>query len=280
MKSFFLSCRSKVFDLSKRTYIVGILNVTPDSFSDGGKFQDPEKAIEHAFKLQNDGADILDIGGESTRPGSEPVSTKEEKERILPVIKRLAEKLKIPISVDTYKAEVAEAAIKAGAEIVNDISALRFDPEIGYVVANFEVPVILMHMKDTPKTMQKNIIYNDLIGEIKEFLYDSIKRAEKAGIESSKMIIDPGIGFGKSQERDNFLILKELKNFISLDKPILVGTSRKSFIKKRLGKDKTDEGTAASLVAAILNGANFVRIHDVEKMLPYIKIADNIKYCS
>ena len=163
MKSSFLSCSSKVFDLSKRTYIMGILNVTPDSFSDGGKFKDPEKAVKHAFKLQNDGADILDIGGESTRPGASPVSVEEEKARILPVIKMLAGKLKIPISVDTYKAEVAEAAIEAGAEIVNDISALRFDSKMGNIVAYFKVPVILMHMKGTPKTMQKNISYNNLI---------------------------------------------------------------------------------------------------------------------
>ncbi|MDY6861756.1 MAG: dihydropteroate synthase [Thermodesulfobacteriota bacterium] len=280
MKSFFFVCRSKVFDLSKRTYIMGILNITPDSFSDGGEFQDPENAVEHALKLQNDGADILDIGGESTRPGAVPVSTEEEKERILPVIKRLTGKLKIPISVDTYKSEVAKAALEAGAEIVNDISALRFDPDMGYVAARFKAPVILMHMKGTPKTMQQTISYDDLTGEIKEFLHNSIKRAEDVGIESDRIVIDPGIGFGKSQDSDNFLLLKELTKFMIFDKPILVGTSRKSFIRKLLGQDKIDEGTGATLVAAILNGANFVRIHDVKKMLPYIKMADKIKYCT
>ena len=267
--------------------IMGILNVTPDSFSDGGNFFNCDDAVAHGEKLVEDGADIIDIGGESTRPFSDFVSAEEESGRVIPVIEKLAKRVSVPISIDTTKAKVARRALEAGASIVNDIGALRFDPDMASVVSKFGVPVILMHMLETPKTMQDFPEYDDLIKEIKSFLADAIKRAEKSGIPKTNVIIDPGIGFGKTVEH-NLLLIKNLHEFSSLDVPVLIGSSRKAFIRKIL-KDETGQdirpdlpmvetGTQASIAAAIFNGANIVRVHDVANTCATVKIADAIKH--
>lgn len=262
---------------SSRTLIMGVLNVTPDSFSDGGLFYDHARAIEHGIKLARDGADIIDIGGESTRPGSDPVSLQEEIRRVIPVIEALAREVDVPISIDTCKAEVASRALDAGASMVNDISALRFDPEMVRVVAERKVPVVLMHMKGTPKDMQLDPRYDDLISEIMAFLEERVHFAESNGVPPDSIIIDPGIGFGKTVEH-NLSIINHLRKFKSLGKPILLGTSRKSFIGKVLnvGITEREEGTAATVVAGIINGADIVRVHDVSKILPAVRMADAI----
>jgi len=278
------------FDFSERTYIMGILNVTPDSFSNGGLFFDKEKAIEHALRMEEEGADIIDVGGESTRPGSEPVSIDEELRRILPVIEALTKRLKVPISIDTYKAEVAKRALDAGASIVNDISGLRFDPKMPEVIARYSVPVVIMHIKGTPRDMQINPTYTALIPEIMDYLKEGIEIAKKTGVSEDKIIIDPGIGFGKTVEH-NLEILRRLSEFTSLEKPILIGPSRKSFIGKILGDLPSHfckvqgvptterlEGTASAVAIGILNGANIIRVHDVRVMCRVTKIADAIKY--
>jgi dihydropteroate synthase len=266
-------------DFSEKTYVMGVLNVTPDSFSDGGLFFNEKKAIEHALRLVEDGADIIDIGGESTRPGSEPVSVEEEIRRTMPVIKAISREIKVPISIDTYKSEVARQALDAGASIVNDISGLRFDPEMPKVVAEYKVPVIIMHIKGRPKDMQQNPVYEALIPEIMDYLRISIRLAAKFGIPEDKIIIDPGIGFGKTFEH-NLEIIKNLKEFILLGKPIAIGVSRKAFIGKILGDvppSERLEGTAAAVAISIFNGANIVRVHDVKEMARVAKVADAIK---
>jgi len=271
--------RDYCYDLSEKVLLMGILNVTPDSFSDGGIYFDPYKAADRALEMEEEGADIIDIGGESTRPGSKPISVKEELKRVLPVIERLKGKLKIPISIDTYKAEVAKQAIEAGACIVNDISGLKFDHRMASIVAEHKVAVILMHIKGTPKDMQKNPKYNNLLKEIYDYLKDSIKIATEHGISDDRIIIDPGIGFGKSVE-DNLKIIKYLDKFSELGKPILVGPSRKSFIGTILGglpPLKRIEGTAAAVAISVLKGANIIRVHDIKIMLPVIKVAEAIK---
>lgn len=274
-----LMCQKKVFDFKERPYIMGILNVTPDSFSDGGKYLDKDKAVEHGMLLANQGADLIDVGGESTRPGAVSISVKEETERVVPVIKKLQSKIQIPISIDTTKAEVAQRALDAGAEIVNDISALRFDTGMGKIVADYKVPVILMHMHGIPLTMQQEIHYDCLIDDIFTFLHHRIKIAVDSGIEQDKIVVDPGIGFGKSVDRDNFIILNCLKVFQSLGRPILVGPSRKAFIGKLLGKDITEreEGTAAAVAIAIYNEANFIRVHNVKAMKMVVQVAAEVR---
>ncbi len=259
---------------------MGILNVTPDSFFDGGRYFNLQKAVDHAFRLIDEGADILDIGGESTRPGAEPVSIDEELRRVIPVIEALTKRISIPISIDTYKARVAEEAIQAGATIVNDISGLRFDPEMPSVVSKYRVPVVIMHIKGTPKDMQKNPHYEALIPEIIEYLRKSIVIAKQAGVDENMIIIDPGIGFGKLPEH-NLQIIKNLREFSNLGKPILIGVSRKSFIGKILNDAPPDErleGTAAAVAASVLNGANIVRVHDVGFMAKVVKVADAVKF--
>jgi len=268
-------------DFSKKTYIMGVLNVTPDSFSDGGLFFDEKKAIERALRLIEDGADIIDIGGESTRPGSEPVSMEEEIRRTIPVIKAISKSIKIPISIDTYKAEVARRALDAGASIVNDISGLRFDPDMPKVVSEYNVPVIIMHIKGRPKDMQQNPVYEALIPEIMDYLRISIRLATKFGIPDDMIIIDPGIGFGKTFEH-NLEIIKNLKEFTLLGKPVAVGVSRKAFIGKILGDvppSERLEGTASAVAISIFNGANIIRVHDVKEMAKVAKVADAIKRC-
>lgn len=269
-------------DLGKRTLIMGILNVTTDSFSDGGKFFSFESALARARQLIREGADIIDIGGESTRPGAEPVPTEEELRRVIPVIRAIRQESSVPISIDTYKAAVAQAALEAGANIINDISALRFDPQMVRVVADARVPVVLMHMLGTPKTMQQNPVYRDVVREIKEFLAERIAFAREHGIE--KIMIDPGIGFGKTVAH-NVEILRRLGELRELQCPILIGTSRKSFI-GRLGSttseplplDQRLDGTIASTVIAVLHGAQIARVHDVAPLKRALAIVDAVRY--
>lgn len=265
-------------DFSKKTYIMGILNVTPDSFSDGGLYFSEKKAIEHALRLVEEGADIIDVGGESTRPGSEPVSPEEEIRRTIPVIRALSKEIRVPISIDTYKAEVARRALDAGATMVNDISGLRFDPDMPAVVAEYGVPVVIMHIKGRPKDMQQNPVYEALIPEIMDYLRISIRLAIKFGIKEDRIIIDPGIGFGKTFEH-NLEIINNLKEFTLLEKPVAVGVSRKAFIGRILGDlppQERLEGTAAAVAIAIYNGANIVRVHDVKEIVRVARVVDSI----
>jgi dihydropteroate synthase len=286
MKAFSLTWGKHRLDLGKRTCIMGVLNVTPDSFSDGGKFFSLDDAVDQGYKLFEDGADILDIGGESTRPFSDPVSEEEEIQRVVPVIETLSKRIPIPISIDTTKSGVAEQAIKAGASMINDVSSLSFDPKMASIAVYYAVPIILMHMLGNPKTMQIEPTYDDLIGEIKTFFENAIDQAENKGISKSKIIIDPGIGFGKTVGH-NLLLIQRLHEFKTLEVPIMIGTSRKAFIRNLL-KDNTVEeinadsamverGTQASVAAAILNGAHIVRVHNVANTRVTVKITDAIK---
>ncbi len=272
-----LNCRSQKLELGSRTLIMGILNVTPDSFSDGGLFAEVEKAVEHAKNMVAEGADIIDVGGESSRPGADTVSVEVEKARVLPVIERLAGTVEVPISIDTYKSSVARDALNMGACMVNDITALRGDPDMASVVAEAGVPVVLMHMKGTPRDMQLDPHYDSLISEITSFLSTRIQAAMDAGISQNQIIIDPGIGFGKTVAH-NLEIIRRLSEFKPLGKPILIGTSRKSFIGKVLGLSTDDrlEGTAASIAVAIANGADIVRIHDVKEVARVVSMTDAI----
>ena len=264
-------------DFSQKTFIMGILNVTPDSFSDGGLYLDKSLALDRAHQMIEDGADIIDIGGLSTRPGSEPVSVDEELKRTVPVIEALSGKISVPISIDTYRSEVAKEAFGAGASMVNDISGLKFDPEMPSVAAEAGVPVILMHIRGTPRNMQKNPVYEALIPEILDYLRESIKMAEDAGIRD--IIVDPGIGFGKTFDH-NLEIINNLEEFTMLGRPVLAGPSRKSFIGEILdGVSPTEriEGTAAAVCASVLKGANIVRVHDIKEMTKVVRVADAIK---
>jgi dihydropteroate synthase len=269
---------NKILDFSKRSYVMGILNVTPDSFSDGAKFIDLDAAIKHGMEMAEQGADIIDVGGESTRPGADPVSADEEIKRTEPVIRELSKRIDIPLSIDTTKADVARRALDAGAEIVNDISALRFDPEMVDVAVSYQVPVVLMHMLGSPKTMQKNICYDSIIDDITDFLKSRVAFAINKGVERNKIIIDPGIGFGKSVENDNFEIIREMRRFGTLGLPVLVGPSRKAFIGRLLNADvdERDIGTLAAVSIAIHNGANIVRVHNVFQTKMAAKVADSV----
>jgi dihydropteroate synthase len=274
-----LRCSKKNFDFTERSFIMGILNVTPDSFSDGGIFLDKSRAVDHGIDLAEQGADIIDVGGESTRPGSLPVTIDEELRRVIPVIKELACRVNVPISIDTTKAEVAQKALDAGAEIVNDISSMTFDPGMEKVVSGYRVPVILMHMAGIPRTMQENVHYESLINDIYRTLQIRVRAALEAGIEEDKIVIDPGIGFGKSVEKDNLTILRCLETLKSLGRPLLVGPSRKAFIARLSGDEinQRDEGTGAAVAIAVYNGANIVRVHNVAKMKIAAMVADAIK---
>ncbi len=255
--------------------VMGVLNVTPDSFSDGGKFLSVDRAVEHAKRMVEEGADIIDIGGESTRPFSSPVSVDEELRRVIPVLDELDD-IKVPISIDTYKPKVAEEALKRGASIVNDIFGLRKEG-MAEVIKDYDAAVVIMHMKGEPKNMQVNPTYEDVVGEIISFLRERIQFALSKGIEEDKIIIDPGIGFGKRVE-DNLVIINNLRSFKSLGYPILIGTSRKSFIGKTLNLDVGErvEGTIASNIIALMNGANIFRVHDVRENLRALKMASAI----
>ena len=256
---------------------MGILNVTPDSFSDGNLFLEREKAVQHGLRLCSEGADIVDIGGESTRPGSEPIPADEELNRILPVISELKEKTDTLISVDTSKAEVAEKALEAGADLINDISSLRFDPEMLPLVAERQVPVILMHMLGSPKTMQDNPSYGDLLWEVKSFLQERIETAVRSGVKREKIILDPGIGFGKRFE-DNLNLIKNLDFLLDLKRPVLIGISRKSFIGTILDSPPQDrlEGSLSAAVLSIAKGAHILRSHDVAATKRAARVADFI----
>lgn len=262
-------------DLLKQTYIMGILNVTPDSFSDGGQFFDRDVAIRHALDMVEQGADIIDVGGESTRPESEPLSLEEELGRVIPVIEAIITKINVPVSIDTYKSEVARRALEAGAAIVNDISALRFDPAMVKLVAERQVPVILMHMQGEPKTMQENPVYEDVMGEIGEFLRERAEFAIQSGVKRENIIIDPGLGFGKTREH-NLEVMRRLPELKKLGFPVLVGPSRKRFIGMTLDLPENDrlEGTAAAVCYAIVQGANIVRVHDVKEMVRVTRMTD------
>jgi len=265
-------------DLACRTAVMGILNVTPDSFFDGGAYFSLRDAVNHGLTLARDGADIIDVGGESTRPYSDPLPLDEELRRVIPVIKALAQETGLTISIDTYKSEVARLAIEAGATMVNDVSALRFDPGMGPLVANADLPIVLMHMKGTPRDMQVNPTYEDLIGEIIGFLRKAVEQADSVGIRRELIIIDPGIGFGKSFV-DNLKILRELDAFSSLGQPILVGTSNKAFIGHALGlpPDSRETGTMATVAVAVMNGADIVRVHNVKAAKETVRMIDAIK---
>ncbi|MDL1976830.1 MAG: dihydropteroate synthase [Deltaproteobacteria bacterium] len=261
-----------------RTLLMGILNVTPDSFSDGGMFVTIDKAVAHGEALCSAGADIIDVGGVSTRPFADPVSVDEEIARVIPVIKRLSQRVSAPISVDTSRAETAKRAIEAGARIVNDIAALRFDPFLGDVVAEADLPVVLMHMQGTPETMQIRPAYDDVMGEIIDFLSGSIDLAVSKGIPRENIIVDPGIGFGKKVEH-NLTIIRELSRLKSLGRPILVGASRKSFIGEITGiKEPARRDTATLAVTALLvaNGADIIRVHDVKRSTEVVRMVEGI----
>lgn len=269
-------CRGIQIPFDGHTHIMGVLNVTPDSFSDGGAYQDVNTAITHAKNMVADGATIIDIGGESSRPGAESVSEDVELDRVLPVIHALvSEKLDVPISIDTTKASVAQYALEAGAHIINDITALHGDNAMAQVAADMEAGVILMHMKGTPRTMQETPHYQDVIKEIYEALENWITKAIQKGIHPDRIIVDPGIGFGKTTEQ-NILILKHLNDFKRLNKPILIGTSRKSFIGNLLDLPVTQrlEGSLATVCWAITKGVNIVRVHDVKATARVARITD------
>lgn len=275
---FVLRCRCRTLELGERTLLMGVLNVTPDSFSDGGRFYDKDKAIAHGLKMVEEGADIIDIGGESTRPGSKPLGLEEELRRVLPVIEALAKETDVPISIDTYKSEVARRAIGVGAQIINDISGLNFDPELALVAAREKTPIVLMHIRGTPETMQKDVHYDSLFSEIITYLREGIQRAESAGVDPEQIVVDPGIGFGKTLEH-NLLLIKHLSEFRVLGKPILLGTSRKTFIGKILDTppDQRLEGTLSSIAIGVLNGAHIIRSHDVLQAKRAIAVADAIR---
>ncbi len=266
--------------LGERTLVMGVLNVTPDSFSDGGKFFDAERAVEQAMEMERRGADLLDVGGESTRPGSAGISAQEELARVLPVLRALRGRLKIPVSIDTQKTEVAEAALDAGAQIINDISGLKSDPRIAKVAARRRVPLILMHMRGEPRTMQAGGFARDVMQDVMQGLRKSARVARKSGVRKSQIILDPGIGFGKSFAQ-NYELLQKLPQLAKLGYPLLVGTSRKGFLGATLareGKPAPPEeriwGTAATVTASILNGAHIARVHDVAEMVQVARVAD------
>ena len=266
-------------DLTKKTHVMGILNITPDSFSDGGMHFDAQTAIDSGLQMVDDGADIIDIGGESTRPGSDPVPLEEELRRTIPVISALSQKVSVPISIDTYKAEVARKALDAGASIVNDISGLRFDPDMPKVIAGRKIPVVMMHIKGRPRDMQQNPVYQALVPEVMDYFRISIRLAKKFGIPDNMMILDPGIGFGKTFDH-NLEILNNLEQFTLLEKPLLVGPSRKAFLGKILNDapaSERREGTAAAIAVAVMKGANIVRVHDVKEMAKVAKVVDAIR---
>jgi len=281
-KTFALQLRSGSLHLGERTLLMGVLNVTPDSFSDGGDFFDAKRAVEHALAMKRDGADIIDIGAESTRPGSNKIPAAEELRRLLPVLQALRCKLKIPISVDTRKSKVAEIAIGAGADIINDISGLRHDPEVARVAAKHGAALVLMHMRGTPRTMQKGPFARAVIKDVVGGLQQSIAIAKKFDVPRSQVVIDPGIGFGKTYTQ-NYELLAKLSEVAKLGYPLLVGTSRKGFLGATLarkGKPALVEdrlfATAATVAASILNGAHIVRVHDVKEMKEVAIVADMI----
>jgi dihydropteroate synthase len=273
-KLYYWKLKDREIRLGERTVILGVLNVTPDSFSDGGKFLDPDRAFARAVAIEEAGADILDIGAESTRPGSSRITASEELKRLVPVLKRLREKIGIPISVDTYKAEVAERAIELGAEIINDPSGLTFDPQLLKCVMNHNAGLILNHMRGTPESWARLGPLQDVVGTIVRDLQATVHRARRGGVDAARIVVDPGIGFGKRKEQ-NSEILARLGQLAALDLPIMVGASRKSFLVQQ-DETATQFATAAAVTASVLGGAHIVRVHDVAEMRVVTQIADEI----
>ena len=264
-------------DVGARTHVMGVINVTPDSFSDGGRFFDPEAAVSAGMRMVEEGGDLLDVGGESTRPGSQPVTAEEEIDRVLPVIKRLAGEVDAPLSIDTRKHEVAAAAIDAGATIVNDVSAGR-DPEMFGVVREGRAGMILMHMRGEPTTMQQLTDYDDVVGEVRAYLAERMAAAVEEGIEPDRLAVDPGLGFAKTADQ-NFALMREIAAFMDLGRPVVVGPSRKSFIGKAVGTevDQRLEGTAGAVAWLAGRGAHVVRVHDVKEMVRVVRVIDAIR---
>ena len=265
--------------LGVRTLVMAILNVTPDSFADGGRYLDPDAAAGAGVRMEAEGADIIDVGGESTRPGAEPVGADEERRRVLPVIERLASQVRIPISIDTYKASVAKDALAAGASIVNDISGLLYEPELGCVAAEGGAAIVLMHTRGRSKGMYDLARYGDVAAEVARELADAIVRAERAGVPRGSIVLDPGLGFAKRAEH-SFELLAHLEKIATLDRPMLVGASRKSFLKAAIGDREPaarDWGTAAAVSASVLLGAHIVRVHEVKEMVDVVRVADRIR---
>ncbi len=276
-RGYLLDCRGRVLDLSLRPHIMGVLNVTPDSFSDGGRYLSPQQALKRAHQLIDEGADIIDIGGESTRPGADPVPLSTELERVLPVVEGLSGQEGIVISVDTHKSQVAQRVIDAGARLINDISGLRFDPKMAEVVAKAKVGLVIMHIKGKPKDTQVNPHYDDLMGEIYDWLAKGARLARRAGVARKRIVVDPGIGFGK-RPQDNLIILHRLGELKGLGYPLLIGPSRKSFIGEVLGLPVEErlEGTAAAVSWGVAKGANIIRVHDVREMIRVARMAGAI----
>jgi dihydropteroate synthase len=277
-KKFKLRLPSRTLVLGERTLVMGVLNVTPDSFSDGGLYFDSAAAVARALEMERAGADMIDVGGESTRPGADGISASDEIRRILPVLEKLRGRLKIPISIDTSKAEVAEAATKQGAEIINDVTALRSDPRLAQVAARQKVPIILMHMRGNPRTMQKRPFARDVMRDVSVGLRRAVGIARRAGIPKAQVVLDPGIGFGKSAAQ-NYELLQKLPELARLGHALLVGTSRKSFLAKVPGAAQDAGriwGTAATVAASILGGAHIVRVHDVAEMVGVARVADAV----
>ena len=258
---------------------MGILNVTPDSFADGGAYLDPERAVDAGMALEAAGADVIDVGGESTRPGAVPLTPGDEIGRVLPVISQLASRLQVPISVDTYKAEVAQEAVDAGAMIINDISGLRYDPDLAAVAARTGTPLVLMHTRGRPREMYREAGYEDLANEVTQELNGTIERAVAGGVSRDQVVVDPGLGFAKRADH-TFVALANLDALASLDRPILVGPSRKSFLQEAIGEQLPGDrewGTAAAVTAAVLLGAHIVRVHGVTEMVHVVRVADRLR---
>ena len=269
--------QNRTIVLGVRTLVMGVVNVTPDSFSDGGRYLDPDVAYARALEIQEQGADLIDIGGESTRPGSRRIAASEELDRIAPVLKKLRNKLSIPISVDTYKSEVAERALDLGAEIINDVSGLTFDPALAGVVNRRDAGLVLMHIRGTPETWARLAPLPDVMGVISHDLEAAVGRARRAGIDRRRVVVDPGIGFGKRGDQ-NYEILMQLDRLHALDHPVMVGTSRKSFLGHTLNVPEQERifGAAATVAAAVLNGAHIARVHDVSEMIQVARVADEL----
>ena len=276
-ESYILHFPRSSLDLSRKVAVMGILNLTPDSFYDGGRYRTEKEILNRVEQMVKEGADIIDVGGESTRPGAESVSAEVEIRRTIPYIEKITSLFDVPVSIDTYKAKVAKAAIEAGAQMVNDISGLKFDSQMASVVSFYKVPVVVMHIKGTPKNMQENPYYESLMDEIISYLRESLQIAEKAGVEREKIIIDPGIGFGKTVEH-NLKILKRLDELKVLGRPILIGVSRKSFIGKILSLpvEKRLPGSLAASCVAVVKGARVVRTHDVRETWEAIRVVEKI----
>ncbi len=277
-KSFVIKVKDgRSIPLGERTIVVGVLNVTPDSFSDGGQNFDPHRAIERGLEMESEGADIIEVGGESTRPGATRLSSEEELSRVLPVLSGLTRTLRIPLAIDTYKSEVAAAATATGASLINDVSALRFDPCLADVAARERAGLVLMHMRGEPSTMQRIEPSADIFTEIDADLRTAIGVAEARGVERDQIVIDPGIGFGKTLEQ-NLSILNHLERFGSFNRPLMIGPSRKSFIGRLIGRPEADRvfGTAASVAVAIVRGAHIIRVHDVKNVVDVVRVTDAI----